>query len=225
MPANSLLIAEVPWPVFAARAIASSAFTDVPDVSATPQATLDPDAGLAERARDGDLAAGEELVRRHQADVARILWRFARNHTDLDDLVQDTFLRAFRSLGQWRAERPFIHWLRRIAVNAGRDYCRREAARRRWIPIDEPSADPTVPTPDYIDPTADAADQAALGEVKDWLAVLPPDDRTLLTLHHLEGWTLVQIAAELGWTVTATKVRAWRARRRLRQHIESLSTS
>jgi RNA polymerase sigma-70 factor (ECF subfamily) len=52
--------------------------------------------------------------------------------------------------------------------------------------------------------------------VKTLLATLPPDDRAVLTLHHLEGWDLATIAEQFGWTVTATKLRAWRARARLR---------
>jgi RNA polymerase sigma-70 factor (ECF subfamily) len=56
------------------------------------------------------------------------------------------------------------------------------------------------------------------------LAQLSPDDRTLLTLHHLEGWGLAQIASQFGWTLTATKLRAWRARRQLRSLFQS-STS
>lgn len=218
----SLIAGSDLWPA----ALAAGSRRADPVTAASAHAhTTDPDAGLAERARDGDLRAADELVRVHQPDVARILWRFARNRADLDDLVQDTFLRALRGLPQWRADRPFVHWLRRIAVNTGRDYCRRDAARRRWIPTEEPSADPDAPAPDYADPNAtDAADQSALAETKDWLAALPPDDRTLLTLHYLEGWSLVQIAAELGWSVTATKVRAWRARQRLRAHLESLES-
>ena len=71
------------------------------------------------------------------------------------------------------------------------------------------------------DRAPDPAARAAANEVKAILAQLPPDDRTLLTLHHLEGWGLAQIAAQFGWTLTATKLRAWRARRRLRALLSS----
>lgn len=159
----------------------------------------------------------ESLVLRHHSEISRLLWRFARNPADLEDLVQDTFLRMVRSLHTWRADRPFSHWITRIAANTGRDFYRRQSVRRRWAsePL-PPGDDGEVRAPEAIEPGGDPAARAAATEVKELLATLPPDDRALLTLHHLEGWDLKHIAAQFGWTVTATKLRAWRARNRLR---------
>lgn len=156
---------------------------------------------------------------RHQAAVARLLWRFARDRNDLEDLVQDTFLRMVRSIAHWQPHQPFAHWLLRIATNVGRDYFRRQSVRRRWMVQPPPDADEPILEAPSTD--ADPAARAAANEVKSLLAQLPPDDRTLLTLHHLEGWGLAQIAAQFGWTLTATKLRAWRARNRLRSLLES----
>lgn len=178
------------------------------------------DAAVAERARGGDRDAMESLVLRHQRAVARLLWRFARNQADLDDLVQETFLRMVRGLPDWKADQPFAHWLLRIATNAGRDYFRRQSVRRRWL-VEPDAAARDEPAPDAIDPAIDPAVRAAANEVKTFLAQLPADDRALLTLHHLEGLGLAQIAGRFGWTLTATKLRAWRARRRLRALFES----
>jgi RNA polymerase sigma-70 factor (ECF subfamily) len=175
------------------------------------------DQALALRARTGDLAALEMLVLRHQSSIASLLWKFARTRADLDDLVQDTFLRMVRGIGQWRAERPFDHWLRRIAANAGRDYCRRHAVRRRWMSDPAPAtADENTPPLEAVDTAPDPAARAAASEAKELLAQLPPDDRALLTLFHLDGWDLPSIARDFGWTHAATKLRAWRARQRLR---------
>lgn len=182
---------------------------------ASAAAAADPDAEWALRARAGDREAMETLVRRHQAATARLLWRFVRTPADLDDLVQETFLRMVRGLPEWEADRPFAHWLLRIATNTGRDYFRRQAVRRRWL-VDPALAEAVEGIPEAPEPGADPAASAAANEVKAWLAHLSPDERTLLTLHHLEGWGLAQIAAQFGWTLTATKLRAWRARRRLR---------
>ncbi len=176
------------------------------------------------RAQKGDRAALDAVVRRYHEDVARVLWRFARQRTDLDDLVQETFLRALRGLKQWRTDRPFIHWLRRIAANTGRDYYRRHAVRRRWqvdLPAGEDGEPP--PLPEAIDPQPDPAARAATDEVKTLLSQLSPDDASVLTLHYLEGWGLQDIAAAYGWTHTATKLRAWRARARLRALYEPRS--
>jgi RNA polymerase sigma-70 factor (ECF subfamily) len=181
---------------------------------------IDPDSEWARRARDGDLAAMEVLVERHQAAVARLLWRFVRTRADLDDLVQETFLRMVRGLPDWKATQPFAHWLLRIATNTGRDYFRRRVVRQRWM-AERSGDDSDQLAPEALDPTGDPAARAAANEVKTILARLSPDERTLLTLHHLEGWGLAQIAAQFGWTLTATKLRAWRARRQLRAFMES----
>ncbi|WP_438480944.1 RNA polymerase sigma factor [Oleiharenicola lentus] len=174
------------------------------------------DALLAQR---GDAAALDALVKRHYEGVSRLLWKFARESSELEDLVQETFLRLVKHLHTWRAEKPFAHWLRRIAANTGRDYYRRQAVRRRWRV--EPAVSrfgdsAEAPEIEAIDPAMDPAARAAADEVKEILATLPPDDRAVLTLHHLEGWDLATIAEQFGWTVTATKLRAWRARARLR---------
>ncbi len=165
-------------------------------------------------AQTGDRSALEKLVRRHQPEVSRLLWRFASRPADLDDLVQEVFLRVVRSLPDWRAEQPFLHWLRRITVNLGRDYCRKESVRRRWTPAQDP--DPEVAAPEAVEPGADPAARAAAAEAKALLAHLAPDDRTLLTLHYLEGWEFARIGQHLGWSAPVTKLRAFRARRRLR---------
>jgi RNA polymerase sigma-70 factor, ECF subfamily len=202
-------------------------FEDAPSAhqesAATPVAggaVDDPDAAWATRAKEGDRAAMGILVVRHQAAVARLLWRFVRTQADLDDLVQETFLRMVRGLPNWKAQQPFEHWLLRIATNTGRDYFRRQSVRRRWL-VEPTASPPDAPPPEAIDPAIDPAARAAANEVKTMLEHLPPDDRTLLTLHHLEGWGLAQIAGQFGWTLTATKLRAWRARHRMRSLLQS----
>jgi RNA polymerase sigma-70 factor (ECF subfamily) len=192
----------------------------------TPDETLEPsDEVLVSRARAGERAALDQLVKRHHQEVTRLLWRFARRHVDLQDLVQEAFLRIVRGLPSWRAEQPFIHWLRRLTVNVGRDFCRRETVRRRWT--SEPTVDDSGNTvgPEAIEPGADPAARAAAIEIKDYLAQLPPDDRCLLTLYHLEGWDFASIGRHLGWSATATKLRAFRARRRLRALLLAPETS
>lgn len=185
------------------------------------EATAVADLACVRLAQEGDRGALDELVRRHHPAVARLLWRFVRRREDLDDLVQETFLRMVRGLPGWRADQPFVHWLLRIATNVGRDFFRRAAVRKRWMAQSASDSVEASVIPEPIEPGADPAARLAADEVKAMLERLPPDDRTLLTLHHLEGWELSRIAAQFGWTVTAAKLRAWRARRRLRSLYES----
>lgn len=185
-----------------------------PTLARVPRAApADEDAPLVARAQAGDLSAFDEIVRRHQSMLAGLLHRFAGRPADVEDLVQETFLRAHRALPRWTPEQPFVHWLRRIAVNLGRDHCRARARR----PLgEELPADDCLPAASGADPSA----QAALSEVRDVLAQLPPDDCTLLTLQFLEGLPVSEIASLLGWSLINTRVRSFRARRRLRQLLQ-----
>lgn len=171
---------------------------------------LDEDALLVARVQRGESSAFDELVRKHQGMIAALLHRFAGRPADVEDLVQETFLRVHKALPRWTPEQPFVHWLRRIAVNIGRDYCRARARR----PIGE-----EMPSDDRLPATrgGDPSTQAALAEVRQLLALLPPDDCTLLTLQYLEEIPLAEIADMLGWSLINTRVRGFRARRRLQQ--------
>jgi RNA polymerase sigma-70 factor (ECF subfamily) len=187
------------------------------------------DEALVAAAQAGRGADLDRLLRRHHPELSRLLWRFARNSADLDDLVQETFLRVLRALPRWRPDQPFLHWLRRIAVNVGRDHYRREATRRRWTaeplrPADDhqDAADAaSAPALEAVDSAPDPAARAAADEIKATLARLPPDDRTLLTLHHLEGWDFATIGRHFGWPAPLARLRAFRARRRLRALLEN----
>lgn len=185
-----------------------------PTLARVPRAApVDEDAPLVARAQAGDLAAFDAIVRRHQSMLAGLLHRFAGRPADVEDLVQETFLRAHRALPRWTPEQPFVHWLRRIAVNIGRDHCRARARRPRG---EELPADDCLPAAGGADPSA----QAALAEVRDVLAQLPPDDCTLLTLQFLEGLPVSEIASLLGWSLINTRVRSFRARRKLQQLLQ-----
>lgn len=181
--------------------------TAMTEPSAEPAA--ESDEGLVAAARRGDDEAFGRLVRRHQGMLAGLLHRFAGRPADVEDLVQETFVRVYRQLPRWRPEAPFVHWLRHVAVNVGRDYCRARARRPAGELLDE-----NLVQPEAID--AQAA-HAAAGEVRAVLAQLPPDDCALLTLHFLEGMTFPEIAGHFGWSTVATRVRAFRARGKLQK--------
>lgn len=167
------------------------------------------DETLVAAAQAGDQQAFARLVERHESMLAGLLYRFAGRPADVEDLVQETFLRVYRQLPKWRPEAPFVHWLRRVAVNVGRDHCRARSRRPTGVPLEEANlAEATGET---------GATAAAAGEVRAVLAQLPPDDCTLLTLHFLEDMTFPEIAGHFGWSVIATRVRAFRARQKLQK--------
>jgi RNA polymerase sigma-70 factor (ECF subfamily) len=147
------------------------------------------------------------------------LFRFAGQRADLEDLVQETFIRAFKNLKRWQSYQPFSHWLKRIAINVGRDFYRRKRRASKWLmeSIPEDIEELELPSVD-----SGKIDSAGFTQEAQWLlAKLKPDDRTLLTLHYLNGMRLREIAEHLGWSLSKTKVRSLRAKRKLQQILET----
>ena len=170
---------------------------------------LGDDVRLVERIRGGDQAAFEELVGRAWPRVARIAGRFFRQADVVDDIAQEVFVKAFVGLGSWEARVPLEHWLTRIAVNA----CYDELRRRRRTTAHEGRA-PAAELSD--DPRAWEREETRLwaGQV---LARLPAAERLVLTLTVLEDLSVAEVAELTGWSRVNVKVRAFRARRRLKR--------
>lgn len=166
------------------------------------------EAELVEKSRNGDGEAFGRLVRLHERRVFRLAGRFWRRREDVEDAAQETFLTAWRKLDRYSAKAPFEHWLTRVCLNT----CY-ERLRRKRLP--EQSLDDEV-----REPAAPGADPSAAADVERLLARLAPGDRFVLLLLDGEGWSTEEIAERLGWTRTNVKVRAHRARRRLRAVIE-----
>jgi RNA polymerase sigma-70 factor, ECF subfamily len=167
------------------------------------------EAALLAACRRGDQPAFTELVRRHQRQVFRLAGRFFRRPEDVEEVAQETFLAAWRKLDTYRAAAPFEHWITRVCLNC----CYARLRRRR--PAEAPLS-PDTATP--------AADPDARLEVERLLRHLAPDDRFMLLLLHGEGWSVEEIAARLGWSRVAVRVRAHRARARLRRILEEGSS-
>lgn len=186
---------------------------DVPDSDES-----DPDLPLVLQAQGGDLNAFDQIVERHQALVTSLLYRFCPWRADLEDLVQDTFIRAYRALGQWRPQKPFLHWLKRIAANVGLEYCRRNA--RSPLALNIPATAEHDPLSTLAAPVEETPQPGAMAEAQWLLGHLNPEDRALLTLLHLDEMPLAEIAGHFGWSVANAKVRAFRARAQLRKVLE-----
>ena len=164
---------------------------------------------LVAAGKNGDQAAFAELVRRHQMRVFRLAGRIFRHREDVEDVAQDTFLTAWRRLATYEARAPFEHWITRVCLRLC--YARLGAERRREEPLG------------LSDPVAELRDPTAAVDVERLLARLSASDRFVLLLLDGEGWSVKEIAERVGWTVTNVKVRAFRARRKLRQVLEERS--
>ncbi|MGH9379937.1 MAG: RNA polymerase sigma factor [Thermoanaerobaculia bacterium] len=171
------------------------------DVPAEP----DLESRLVEASRHGDRDAFGDLVRLHERRVFRLAGRFFRAREDVEEAAQETFLTAWARLATYRAEAPFEHWLTRICLNA----CYQRLRRTR----------PTEELPESL-PTSAEADADVRIEVERLLATLPAKDRFLLLMLYGEEWSVAEIADKLGWSKANVKVRAHRARGRLRKLLE-----
>ena len=172
-------------------------------------------ADLVALAKEGDQQAFEELVRRTYSDSYTLALRLTGDEDDARDVVQESYLRAFRGLKRFRGDAQFTTWLYRITANCASNQLRRRA-RHRHEELDE-AAGPVVD--DANDPAAlaDAADLRA--RVEGALAELPDRLRAVVVLRDVYDLPHEAIAAELGISESAAKVRLHRARRKLRAQV------
>jgi len=179
------------------------------------------DAEIVRRVLAGDVNAYALLVDSHGAQVLGVISR----HVPPDraaEVAHETFVRAFEKLGTYRAESPFAHWLVRIALRRCADFWREKARRRETVfsalgpeTLDWIESIPSEAPPGGLEALAERNEAGAL---LDWaLGQLAPDDRVVLTMTHMDGQALAEVAELLGWSVAKVKVRSFRARRKLRE--------
>ncbi len=183
--------------------------------------TVNDDLELLARIRNGAPDEFGEIVRRHQARVFAVLGRYERDPHKLEDLAQETFLKAWRALDQFDARAPFEHWLSRIATRTALDHLRRERKRRHEIALPELGEE----TLEWLR-AGDARDELAPRHAAELLALamreLSPADQIVLTLQEIEGLSVKEISRRTGSSGVAVRVRALRARARLRRALERL---
>jgi RNA polymerase sigma-70 factor (ECF subfamily) len=168
---------------------------------------------LVDRCLTGEPAATRELFRRHQRRVHACLYRVLGSTRDMDDLLQDAFLQVFQSLRGWRAEASLATWVDRVAVRCAYRYLSQRGRRVQTTEMTDEDATPGEGGPS-------ARRQLARDGVKRLYTVLDelsPAARLAFTLHAIDGRPLAEVAALVGSTVTATKLRVWRARKRIEQ--------
>jgi RNA polymerase sigma-70 factor (ECF subfamily) len=168
------------------------------------------DAEVAARVRGGDIEAFAVLVDRHHARLVRHAWHMLGNLADAEEVVQDSFVRAFQALGRYDERDQFGAWLTRILVNR----CRTAVARRR---DEEPLDEATLVWANGED-RAEA--MAVREELAHALAQLPHEQREALVLRYTEDRTFDEMAALTGAGVSALKMRVKRACERLRALLE-----
>ena len=175
------------------------------------------DRALVEAAARGSREAFDELVRRHQAAIVNLVRVLVPGGGDAEDLAQDVFVRAWKSLRTFRGESTFRTWLHRVAINVVRtNQVKRGRAQRLFRQPLENDPEP---------PAQDAPVDARLARrqiIDRALASLPDDLRAAVTLRDLQGLDYQEIAAALGVPLGTVESRIFRARQRLKPLLASL---
>lgn len=179
----------------------------------TEHSADDDDSELVSRAQAGDTEAYDCLMLRHQGAIARQMRRYSSNGAVIEDLTQTVFVNAYQGLEKYRPEAPFAHWLRTIAANVGHEHWRRENRRGRFVSYhDCEELLPEAPPPD--DKERESEEQ--FDTLMRLMEKLKPSERQLLFLLYVDGLSLEETAKRMGCNRVATKMRAYRARIKLR---------
>ena len=173
----------------------------------------------------GDPASFEPLVQKYSPRVFATVRRYARRESEIEDIAQEVWLKAFEKLNSFRGEAPFEHWLMRLTVRTCYDFLRGHQRNREsaFSDLTGPEADwleRFVTQPEIAAETADAA-RLLVGRV---LEKLSPPARLVVTLLEIEDRSVREIAQLTGWSVPLVKVRAFRARAEMRKILMKMAT-
>ena len=192
-------------------------------VAATPVVEPHPDVALVERAKAGDTAAFEVLVRQYDRQIYRTALHITQNREDAEDITQDVFFKAFQKLEQFQGNSKFSTWLVRIAVNESlMRLRRRKTSRTVSMDQDVETEEGAIPR-DFAEwrPNPEQIfSQSELGDIlRKTIAGLPPGFRTVFTLRDIESLSTEETAEALGLSIPAVKSRLLRARLQLRERL------
>lgn len=176
------------------------------------------DASVIAAIRAGETGRFEELVCRYQPRLFATARRYARRQDEIEDIVQQVFVKVFQNLDSWRGDAPFEHWIMRIAVRVCYDALRahqrnREDSMTQLSPEESDWLEHHAAAPESSGIDADAA-RSLVARAFEQLA---PASRLILTLLELEDRSVKEISALTGWSVPLVKVRAFRARAEMRR--------
>lgn len=175
----------------------------------------------------GDATAFDTLVDRYSGDVYAVLFRLTENADDARDLTQDTFLRAFRSIGGFRGESELKTWLYRIAINESRNRFRWWKRRRRdvTVSLDAPLGHTELTVGDTLSDTSLSPEESALRReremaIRSALQKIPDNFREAVILCDIEGLSYEETASALGIGIGTVKSRLSRGREELRRRLK-----
>jgi len=192
--------------------------------SMKPDRTAVPDAEVVQLVLAGEIDAFDELVRRTRRPAYRLARRITRNHEDADDVVQDSYVKAYRALPRFDLTRAFGPWFLTIVARTALSRIR-QGVRRATVPLDEPGAEGMTLADRLPDATLDPAGQQNLLDVERALERLSEEHRSILALRVEGDLAYAEIASALDIPVGTVMSRLARAREALLAEVEKLRAS
>ncbi len=181
---------------------------------------------LVERTQRGDKRAFELLVSKYQRRLARLLSRFIRDPAEIQDVVQETFIKAYRALPAFRGESAFYTWLYRIGINAAKNYLVSSGRRPPTsTAIDSEEAEDYEHGEQLRDlntPEASLMTKEIARTVNEAMDDLPEDLRTAISLREIDGMSYEDIAAAMRCPVGTVRSRIFRARESIAERLRPL---
>ncbi len=174
---------------------------------------------LVDRARLGDRHAFDLLVLKYQSRLLAVTTRLVSNRSDALDVLQDTFVKAFRSLDTFRGESAFYTWLYRIAVNTAKNHLASKLKEPRGVSTDEDVATDQSVLHDLGAPDEEAVAEELQRVILHAIELLPQDLKHALTLRELEGMSYDEIAGAMNCPIGTVRSRIFRAREQVVQEI------
>jgi len=183
-----------------------------------------PDQVLVTQTKDGDITAFDKLVVRYSPRLYGLIYNMTSNHEDTNDLLQDVFSKAFRSIQGFRQQSAFYTWIHSIAINMTINFLKKRN-RRRGISLNDVDAN-IENDPDFIDVTksSDPRRETSLSELQkklnESLQKLSHDHRAVVTMFDIQGMPHSEIAKVLGTSEGTVRSRLFYAHRQLQTYLE-----
>ncbi len=187
-----------------------------PDFNTTPNPEREVDQALVERAQSGDKRAFELLVVKYQRRVGRLISRLVRDPHEVEDVTQESFVRAYRALGNFRNESAFYTWMYRIAVNTAKNYLvsqgRRPPSSTEMDAAEAEQTEEGIHLRETATPETELMSKQIAQTVQKAMSALPEELRTAITLREIEGLSYEEIAEAMQCPVGTVRSRIFRAR-------------
>lgn len=183
------------------------------------------DQALVERVQQGDKKAFDLLVIKYQTRISKLIARFVRNQADVPDVAQETFIKAYRALPNFRGDSAFYTWIYRIAINTAKNHLVSMARKSPGSSIDAQEAEDYGASDwlkEYATPEREMLADEIHVTVNKAVSDLPPDLREAITLREIEGLSYEDIAETMDCPIGTVRSRIFRAREAIDNKLEPL---